>query len=395
MGAKARLGWVLVGAMLLGGVSLGCEVSKSANPLSPAIAGPIEGVTISQPIALAPTQGSPIYMRDQPIRLLFSNAGTSGQRPITYTIEIASDANFSNIVFRRSGVAPADGSSTSLQLPDALATGRTYWWHVRAEDGANSSAFSDAATFVAVAPVVLGAPVPVSPAGAVTDTTDPRFQINAGPRSGPAGHIVYTLQVANDAAFTSFVAQIMFDETYPQTTTAPYGLFNNRTYYWRVIAKDVTENQASSPWSNTVIFSIAKPAPPPPSGGGGGGGGGGSFGNWQGCGSTPGYDLVACVRAAVNPGGSGDLAFEVTKRVAWLLRGTGAGLLIKNGGENTTTWMGYSFSISRICYSNGAIVKVVSDAGPGGGNGAAWDTSLNYAGAVDPSLYVAAINPGN
>jgi hypothetical protein len=95
----------------------------------------------------------------------------------------------------------------------------------------------------------------------------------------------------------------------------------------------------------------------------------------------------------VNPTGNGDLAFEVTKRVAWLLRGQGAGLLIKNGGENTTSWRGYSFSISRICYSNGGIVKVVSDAGPGGGNGAAWDESLNYPGSVSPSQYVAAINP--
>jgi hypothetical protein len=393
MGARARLGWVLV-ATMLGCVSLGCQVSKSANPLSPAIAGPIEGVTISQPAALEPGQGWQIYMRDQPVKLLFQNSNSSGVRPVTYTIEIASDAAFTAMAFKRSGVAPAEGPTTSLQLPDLLATGRTYWWRVRAEDGANSSEYSAIKSFVAVAPVVLGAPVPVSPAGAVTDTTDPRFQINAGPRSGPAGHIVYTLQVANDTAFTSLAAQIQFDETFPQTTTAPYGLFNNRTYYWRVIARDVSENQATSPWSNTVIFSVAKPAPPPPPPTGGGGGGG-SFGNWQNCGSTPGYDLVACVRAAVNPTGNGDLAFEVTKRVAWLLRGSGAGLLIKNGGENITSWMGYSFSISRICYPNGGIVKVVSDAGPGGGNGAAWDTSLNYAGAVDPSLYVAAINPGN
>ena len=55
--------------------------------------------------------------------------------------------------------------------------------------------------------------------------------------------------------------------------------------------------------------------------------------------------------------------------------------------------MGYSFSISRIAYPNGGIVKVVSDAGPGGSNGAAWDESLNYPGSVDPALYVPAINP--
>jgi hypothetical protein len=36
---------------------------------------------------------------------------------------------------------------------------------------------------------------------------------------------------------------------------------------------------------------------------------------------------------------------------------------------------------------------VLSDAGPGGGNGATWDESLNFPGSVSPSLYVPAINP--
>ena len=149
-------------------------------------------------------------------------------------------------------------------------------------------------------------------------------------------------------------------------------------------AKDTGDSQAVSPWASIQVFTTAVPAPPS-------GGGGGGDGKWQNCGSTPGEALVACVRSSVNPGGSGDLAFEVTKRVAWLLRGQSAGLLIKNGGENTTSWMGYSFSISRICYPDGHIYKVVSDAGPGGANGVSWSDN----GYVDPSLYVAAMNPGS
>jgi hypothetical protein len=365
----------------------GCEVSKSSTPLSPSIAGPIAGVTISRPSALEPGQDWQIFMRDQPVRLLFQNASTSGVRPITYNVEIASDSAFNSVVFRRTGITPADGATTSLQLPEALATGRTYWWHVRAEDGANSSEFSPAKSFVAVTPVSLGAPVAKTPAGTIT-TTAPEFKIQAGTASGPVGRIVYTVQVANDPAFGSVAAIFVPDETRPETTVAQnYQFLNNKTYYWRVQAKDTGDSQAVSPWSATQTFTTQPlpPPPPPPAAGVGGG--------WQSCGSTPGYDLVACVRASVNPTGNGDLAFEVTKRVAWLLRGQGAGLLIKNGGENTTAWRGFSFSISRICYPNGGIVKVVSDAGPGGGNGAAWDTSLNFPNSVSPSLYVPAINP--
>ena len=54
-------------------------------------------------------------------------------------------------------------------------------------------------------------------------------------------------------------------------------------------------------------------------------------------------------------------AFEVTKRIAWLLRGEGGGLLIKNGGENIVSWKGYSFAAARICYPDGHIYKVLSD----------------------------------
>jgi hypothetical protein len=98
---------------------------------------------------------------------------------------------------------------------------------------------------------------------------------------------------------------------------------------------------------------------------------------------------VECVHDAIRPGGSADRAFEVTKRVAWLLRGEGAGLLIKNGGENIIFWQGYWFSLSRICFPDGHIFKVLTDAGEGGTNGPAYNDN----GFVDPRLYVPAIDP--
>lgn len=111
---------------------------------------------------------------------------------------------------------------------------------------------------------------------------------------------------------------------------------------------------------------------------------------WEDCGGLGDHQqIVECVHDWVNPGGSAALAFEVTKRVAWLLRGEGAGLLIKEGGENIISWQGHSFSISRICYPDGHIFKVISDAGDGGTNGATWaDNDF-----VDPSLYLPAIDP--
>jgi hypothetical protein len=99
--------------------------------------------------------------------------------------------------------------------------------------------------------------------------------------------------------------------------------------------------------------------------------------------------LVRCVHDAVDPGSSADRAFEVTTRVAWLLRGEGAGLLIKDNGENIIFWKGSWFSLSRICYPDGHIFKILTDAGEGGSNGPGWaDNDW-----VDPGRYVAAMDP--
>jgi hypothetical protein len=117
--------------------SVACQMSKSSNPLSPTVAGPIKGVVITKPNALEPGQDWQIRMRDQPVKLMIANADTSGVRTISYTFEVASDAAFNQIVFKKTGV-PAGTNFTTVQLPEPLPTGRTYWWRARAEDGANT-----------------------------------------------------------------------------------------------------------------------------------------------------------------------------------------------------------------------------------------------------------------
>src|SRR3954451_17549809 len=118
----------------------GCEVSKSENPLSPSVAGPIAGVEISAPRPLEPSQGSKLKQSQQPIRLMVANASTNGVRPLSYTFELASDNGFQTKLFARSGVTPGTDGKTSVQL-DKLDLGRGYFWRARAEDGANTGPF--------------------------------------------------------------------------------------------------------------------------------------------------------------------------------------------------------------------------------------------------------------
>ena len=161
------------------------------------------------------------------------------------------------------------------------------------------------------------------------------------------------------------------------TWTTPVTLTPNTRFTWKVRGE---ADGWAGPWSAIATFNTPDPPPAFP----------GPIGNWQACASQT-RDrpaLVNCVHATIRPTNSvGDL--EVVKRVAWLLRGEGGGLLIKTGGENVVFWQGYSLSATRICFPDGHIFKIIGDAGPGGANGPGYADN----GFVELSLYVPAIDP--
>ena len=291
-----------------------CQVEKSSNPLSPALAGPVAGVVISTPNLLEPGQDWEMKSRDQPLKLLFQNADTNGARPLKYSFDIATDAEFKNIIFARTGVEPNAAGVTQFQLPDKLAAG-TYWWRTRAGDGANMGPYSATKSFVVVADVVLGVPAPLSPISNITvsDLT-PEFKVRAGDRSAVKATLEYMLQVSNNSAFTSIAATFIQAETLPETRIDQgYSFLHSRTYYWRVRAMHTADGTDTSNWSATQTFRTpAPPAPPAPAPSPGpaptpgpapspsGGGGGGSIpsgGNLGKCSSSSGDDIAECIEA--------------------------------------------------------------------------------------------------
>src|SRR5580765_8411880 len=129
-------GFLMIALLPLLPVTSACAASKSANPLSPTVAGPIPGVAITAPRPIEPNS-TKVAVDKQPVTLLLENAVTSGPRPLSYMFEVAADVEFANKVFVREGIAPGEGGRTTLRLPDPLAAGRTYYWRGRAGDGAN------------------------------------------------------------------------------------------------------------------------------------------------------------------------------------------------------------------------------------------------------------------
>jgi hypothetical protein len=222
----------------------------------------------------------------------------------------------------------------------------------------------------------IGEPTPMSPsANQHLSGVRTTFVVANASRSGPVGALAYTFEVATDEGFANRFGSWNVPEGPNQTSLAlPQDFSYASVYYWHVRAYDGT---TTSPWSRTLALATPNPpAAPPPSGDP-------TFG----CSTANKEKLVECIHDHVNPARTVEGAFEVTKRVAWALRGEGAGLLIKNGGENIVGWLGYSFAAARICYPDGHIFKVLTDVPST--NGPSWQDND----FVDRSLYVPAIDP--
>jgi len=217
----------------------------------------------------------------------------------------------------------------------------------------------------------IAAPVAQSPANSQT-ITSLSVTLTSTTTTATAGTLMYRFQVFNSSGTMALDSGLVSSPTW--TTTQ--ALTPNATYTWRV--RGEAGGDAGS-WSASATFKTGDP-PPAYSG---------PIGNWEACAGKIATALVTCVHATINPTNSvGD--FEVVKRVAWLLRGDGAGLLRKDGGENVVLWQGYSFSATRVCYPDGHIYKIIGDAGPGGQNTPGWaDNDF----VDDKTLYVPAIDP--
>ena len=130
-----KTGYLLAAAFVVTGTLAGCT-KKSENPLSPTVAGPIAGVSITAPKLLEP-QHQQTLTAGTAVTLLFESATTTGERPITQELQVALDPEFTQRVHSADKLPPGQGGRTAYTLP-VLQEGRAYFWRVRAVDGANA-----------------------------------------------------------------------------------------------------------------------------------------------------------------------------------------------------------------------------------------------------------------
>lgn len=235
-----------------------CERSKSANPLSPDVAGPIPGVAISAPKPLEPQQGGQWVKNGEPPTFVFENAASSGQRAVHTELQVAADANFQQLVHHNERIEPGPNGRTSYRMPEELGSGYTYYWRLRAADGANTGPYSFTSTFAVVDPVLIETPTPIEPAGSIA-TNRPNFRVRNGQIAGTEG-AYYRFELATAPDPSSVVAVVTTTPGSNGETTISLGeLPYSRTFYWRVHASDGTTQSAYS----AVISFTTPPAPAP------------------------------------------------------------------------------------------------------------------------------------
>jgi hypothetical protein len=250
------------GLGLLALAATACEAEKSKNPLSPNVAGPIGGVSITVPVPASPINSTEV-LNSQPVRLTFANSSTNGVRPLYYVVELAADAGFVNKLYANGRVSPAGGAQTSVVVDGTLSAERTYFWRVKADDGANESEYSPTARFDLVVPIVIEAPVPTSPVGGQTvGSTRPTLTVTNGGIQGRAGRVEYWFEVALDQAFAQTLVQIGVERNAAGSTSAQMPeLPANTLLYWRAAGFN---GSLTGAWSVVQSFRTAPAAPPPP-----------------------------------------------------------------------------------------------------------------------------------
>lgn len=216
------------------------------------------GATIIAARPSSPANQATIRWTDQPITLTVTNGVTTGSSPLTYTFQVAGDPGFARLDFSRENVAAGNGT-TSVQLSQ-LSGSRTYYWRVQANLSSGVGPWSQTRQFDVGPEVVLGTPVLASPINGAPSFSPLTLTINNISRSGPAGAIVYQVQVAADSGFSNvlYTNDSVLESAggagaQTTVTAAVNGLVDGQTYYWRARARDA-QNGITTPYSAGASF---------------------------------------------------------------------------------------------------------------------------------------------
>ena len=251
----------ILGIAALATIFTSCQAEKSSSPLSPSIAGPIPGITITTPLLLEPNTGWKIETTDQPITLLIENSSSNSERPLIYAFEIATDTAFTNIVLKSDSVVEGPNGQTSILLLESLTTPGPYYWRAQAFDGANTSSYSNPVLFKIVLPTIQ-APVPFSPIDGTITSIRPKLVAQNTVTGTADTNVNYLFEISTNEIFNQpIISKTISDQSGQIELVLDQNLTYDTTYFWRVQSFNAI---AESLWSTTESFVTLQPDEPPP-----------------------------------------------------------------------------------------------------------------------------------
>lgn len=207
----------------------------------------------------APANGAQIDFYTQPVVLTVGNGfSTDASQAVRETVQVATDASFSNIV-ATVDVRPA-GSTSTATLP-ALQPDTQYFWRVETIADGSRTPFSAAQSFRISPRSTLGVPSVIAPADGGYVPLRPTFIVRNASHIGPDGVIQYQFDAASDSGFTRLLASGAVAQGAEQTSFTPTSdLPATTAIYWRVQAIDVTHHESSGYGGGAFATPIVGPA---------------------------------------------------------------------------------------------------------------------------------------
>ena len=249
-------------ALALTLTAVACEKNAPASPSdlnastqTTSVTDAVTGITLTSPTALTPTNNQQFKNVEQPVTLTVKNAVTTGTTALTYTFEVATDANFGNRVYTKDNVAEGGGGQTALRI-DRIAPDKAYFWRARANSGSQAGPNSAARSFTIGPEVILQTPTLLSPSNNGQASGNPTFVVANVGRSGPVGQVLYRFEISTSNTFSPLALAQTVTEQGGGQTSFTYTVPNNTpagNYFWRVQASDPA-NGVTSPFSSTFQF---------------------------------------------------------------------------------------------------------------------------------------------
>ncbi len=211
------------------------RVYHSANGATPTTGFTIlvENGVPNCPVLSSPTTGTSNINKSSQQTLSWSASTSPSVGSKTYTVQVATDPQFSSLV-TLSGASGLTG--TSFNIPaNTLNNGTMYYWRVTCTNSNGTSASCGYYTFATTGTTPSCATLS-SPAFAATSIpVAPTLSWTAGSGS-PTSYDVYLSN--NQSQVSSLNASVRVSSSQAGTTYAASGLSYNTTYYWNIIPKN-------------------------------------------------------------------------------------------------------------------------------------------------------------